>query len=91
VGSRGACVDLCSPSPCAATDTCDFRTGACVPPPPADGGLSDLPALENPTDLLAGGGGCGCRSAPVPEASWGAFGLVLLALLVRSKLAKRMT
>jgi hypothetical protein len=54
--ARGRCVDLCSPSPCAATDACDWRTGVCTPPPPADGGLVDPQA-----DLTLGtvtGGGC---------------------------------
>lgn len=42
---RARCVDLCSPSPCKGDDTCDWRTGACVPPPP-DGRTIAVPERE---------------------------------------------
>jgi uncharacterized protein (TIGR03382 family) len=54
---RGRCVDLCSPSPCLPTDVCDWRTGNCIPPPRADGGLVD-PFIDPTAGTVSGGGGC---------------------------------
>ena len=81
--ARGRCIDLCNPSPCASTDTCDWRTGTCIPLPPADGGLNEIPrADERPYDTVEGGGGCNTAGGSV--LSFAAFALAaLIAAVVR--------
>jgi len=86
--TRGECVDLCSPDPCPGPERCDWRTGACLPPLIADGGLV---APEESADeaLRVVGGGWACSTGGLARASGvaaaGALGATALLALRRRR------
>jgi hypothetical protein len=69
--TRGTCVDLCSPNPCALGFLCEWRTGACVPAPIREAGLDPVrPLSEDATEQLSvGGGGISCATGGLARAS----------------------
>lgn len=90
--SRGACVDRCSPNPCASPQICDWRSGACIEPAIREGGLQPVPAPDAADEQLfvGGGGGLGCTAGGVAGASAaGAFGSLVTFGLLMARRARR--
>jgi len=86
--ARGACVDLCTPDPCAPGFVCDWRTAACVPRATAEGGLvgTSEPSVEA---LVVTGGGFTCTAVALGGASIAGGVLALTSAAVLASLARR--
>jgi hypothetical protein len=84
---HGACVDLCTPNPCALPLVCDWRTGACLQPSFPEAGLSPVTDTEPQDALTVGGAGLSCTTNGLGRAS--AIGGVTCALSFLVLMARR--
>jgi hypothetical protein len=89
--THGACVDLCSPDPCALPFVCDWRTGTCLPPTFPEAGLAPVTDPEPPQEaLFVGGAGVSCTTGGLGRASaMGAAACALSFALLMARRARR--